>query len=516
MTSLFQGWQAQSKAPPPPALRPYQSDAVEQIEQAYRHGKRAPILQLATGAGKTTVAGEVIRRGVAAGRSCLFLAPRRELVYQASNSLARAGVDHGVFMAGREDLEDPWASVTVASIDTSITRILKLGRRPFPDPALIVVDEAHLSITKVRERLLSTWPSARLLGLTATPGRKDGRALGILYDRLIEPITIAELTRQGYLCPARYFSLSEPDLARVRNVAGDYHQGQLEQAVNHSDLVADVVETWLAQEGSRRTAVFATSVAHSVALAEEFQRAGVAAEHVDAKTPLGDRGLVFDRFTSGQTQVLCNCQLASYGFDLPIMSCVVLARPTRSLVLYLQMLGRGLRIADDKADCLVLDHSGAVHRHGFAADERFWTLDGELALQEPRKTTGKKADAAQIDCPECHAVFAGMRTCPECGYTLRPKPKPVETMAGELVEVGAGLPQDEIDRVAFYAELRGIAVEKGYRQGWAAHQFKKRFGEFPPWSWNDDLPLEPSVATRRWVKSRQIAWAKSQQKAWTP
>jgi superfamily II DNA or RNA helicase len=506
MTALFETGQSA------PELWPFQETAVAEIEKAYREGKRAPLLGLATGAGKTVVAGEIIRRETVGGHACLFLAPRRELVYQASESLARAGVEHGVLMAGREDLEDPWAPVTVASIDTVLARVLRRGRRPFVDPELIVVDEAHLSITKRREELLSLWPRARLLGLTATPGRRDGKALGILYDRLIEPVTVAELTEQGYLAPARYFSLAEPDLARVGIVAGDYNQSQLDHAVSRGDLVADIVETWLARAGGRRTVVFATSIAHSVALCEAFQRAGVAAEHVDANTPNAERKQVFTRFISGRTQVLTNCFLAAYGFDLPDLACVILARPTKSLVLYLQMLGRGLRIAENKADCLVLDHSGAVHRHGFAADLRHWTLEGTYALEEPEQSTSTH-ESKQIDCPECGAVFTGARICPECGYELVPKGREVATLDGELVEVGAGLPSEEVDRRVFFAELRGIASERGYKSGWAAHQFKERFGAFPPRDWNYWSPLEPSVATRRWIKSRQIAWAKSQARA---
>lgn len=509
MSGLYDGW-GQAVADPP-VLRSYQHDAVERIARAYQQDRRAPLLQLATGAGKTVVAGEIIRREVADGRSCLFLAPRRELVYQASASLARAGVDHGVFMAGREDLEDAWANVTVASIDTALARVLKRGRRPFPDPDLIVVDEAHLSITKRRQALIDLWPEARLLGLTATPGRKDGRALGVLYDHLIEPVTVQQLTEQDFLVPARYFSLSEPDLSRVGIVAGDYNQGQLDHAVNQPGLVADIVATWLAKAGGRRTVVFATSIAHSVALSESFQRAGVAAEHVDANTPTAERAEIFARFISGRTQVLTNCYLASYGFDLPELSCVVLARPTKSLVLYLQMLGRGLRPAEGKSDCLVLDHSGAVHRHGFAADDRFWTLDGKYALEEPRsRSTGP---AAQIDCPECGCVFTGTRTCPECGWVKKPRGREVETLDGELIEIGIGQASEETDKQVFYAELLGICRERGYKTGFAAHKFRERFGIWPPRDWNYLRPLAPSLETRRWVKSRNIAWAKSQRRA---
>ncbi len=500
-----------------PPLRPYQVAAVEQIEAAYEGGARAPLLALATGGGKTRVAAELITRATTAtDGTALFLAPRRELVSQASAALTAVGIDHGVFMAGADDLENPWASVTVASVDTALVRVLRRGRRPFPDPSMIIIDEAHLSITKHRQALLNLWPEARRLGLTATPSRKDGKALGVIYDRLVEPITVDQLVEHGYLVPARYFSLSEPDLARVGTVAGDYNQRQLAQAVNKAELVADIVETWLARAGGRRTAVFATDIAHSTALAEAFQRAGVAAEHVDAKTPTDQRAATFERFREGDTQVLCNCLIATIGFDLPAMSCVVLARPTKSLVLYLQMVGRGLRPAEGKSDCLVLDHSGAVHRHGFATDPRVWTLEGKTALDTRASATKAREEPKQIDCPSCAAVFSGSRTCPECGYELVPKGRMVETLDGELIEVGVGLEPSEmggLERRLFYGELLGYAAEKGWKRGAAAYRYKDKFGTFPPWSWNNDQRLAPSLETRRWLKSRAIAWARAKRRA---
>jgi superfamily II DNA or RNA helicase len=319
------------------------------------------------------------------------------------------------------------------------------------------------------------------------------------------------LTEQGYLVPARYFSVSEPDLSRVRTVAGDYHKGDLEQAVNRPELVGDVVETWLQRAGGRRTVVFATSIDHSIALADAFQRQGVASEHVDAHTPMIEREQIFQRFRSGQTQVLTNCFLASYGFDLPDLACVVFARPTKSLVLYLQPLGRGLRPAPGKSDCLVLDHAGVVHRFGFATDERLWTLDGTYALED-HKTRQKMVEEKTLTCPECAAVFQRSRTCPECGYEFVPKGRMVETLDGELVEIGHGLPPELVDREAFYRELLGICHERGYRDGFAFHKYVEKFKAKPPYHWREMTPLEPSVETRRWVKSRNIAWAKSQRR----
>lgn len=489
-------------------LWPFQTRAIELLDAAVAGGSRAPLLVLPTGSGKTTIATELIGRH---DQRALFLAPRRELVFQASERLAQAGILHGVLLAGADERKNGSARVQVASIDTLMSRMMRRNRLVLGDFDLVLVDEAHLSITEIRRRLLNTWSNALRIGLTATPTRKDGRALGVLYDRLIEPATTAELQRDGFLAPARYFSISEPDLERVHTIAGDYHQRELEAAVNQPQLVGDIVQTWLARAADRRTVVFCTSIAHSVAVAEAFQRAGVAAEHVDAATPTAERAAIFERFTAGQTQVLTNCFLASYGFDLPVLSCVVLARPTKSLMLYLQMLGRGLRIAEGKADCLVLDHSGCVHRHGFAHDERAWTLDGDLALVPAEaRPKGEAAELKQIDCPECSAVFSGTRTCPECGYYLAPKGKIVSTIDGELVEIGAARDEETQERMAFYLELRGLAAERGYKSGWAAVNFREKFGAFPPWAWNDLPAALPGLVTRRWVQSRMIAWRKAQ------
>ena len=494
--------------PKPPELWPHQSRAIELVDEAVQAARRAPLLVLPTGAGKTVIAAEIIRREVAAGGSALFVAPRRELIRQTSAKLDAVGVAHGILLAGAHERDGLDAPVQVASVDTLVSRALRRRTLELPAFSLVVVDEAHLSITLVRQRLLALWPDALRIGLTATPTRKDGRALGVLYDTIVEPATTAELTAAGFLVPARYWSWPTPDLSGVRVTAGEYNLADLEAIMNRAPLLADVVTTWLEHAGDRRTVVFCSGIAHAVALAEAFRRAGVAAEHVDASTLAPERKATFDRFAAGETQVLTNCFLAAYGFDLPVLSCVVLARPTKSLMLYLQMLGRGLRIAPGKVDCLVLDHAGAVHRHGFATDPRAWTLHGKYAL-EPAATRIREKTPAK-ECPECHAVWTGSPECPECGYRLRPPSRMVQTLDGELVEIAVGETVDEQDRAVFYSELRGFAAEKGYKPGWAAHKYAERHGGFPPWSWNREPVAVPSASTRGWIKSRTIAWARSQ------
>jgi DNA repair protein RadD len=296
----------------------------------------------------------------------------------------------------------------------------------------------------------------------------------------------------------------------VKRVAGDYKANDLQAAM--MPLVGDIVQTWLARAGGRRTAVFCATVSQSVAQAAEFRAHGVKAEHVDGDTPNGEREAILARFASGETQVLTNVLVASIGFDLPALDCIVLARPTQSLALYLQMLGRGLRPAPGKTDCLVLDHSGCVHRLGFADDERHWTLDGHADLSTT-KSIREKSSGEEVTCPACAAVYTAARECPECGHYIAPRGKTVKTLEGELVEVGAHLSEERAAQLAFYLELRGFAAERKFKSGFAAHKYKEKHGTFPPWPWNDLPPAAPSLATRNWIKSRFIASAKAAAKA---
>jgi DNA repair protein RadD len=481
-----------------PNLRDYQLRAIQCIDDAITAGSRSIAIVAPTGSGKTLIAAELARREVSCGGRVIFVAPRRELIHQASRKLDAFGIPHGIILAG-DRRHNFFAQVQIASVDTLRARSRRLL---LPDPHLVIADEAHLYVTQIRVGLLTQWRDAVRIGLTATPCRKDGRGLGTLFDSMIEVASTADLTAEGHLVPAQYFSIAEPDLKRVHTVAGDYHAGELAEAM--SPLVADVPTTWLARAAGRRTVVFAVNVAHSIALQHAFLERGVGAEHVDGGTPNEEREAIFDRFSRGETQVLCNCQIASIGFDLPEVDCIVLARPTKSLAMYLQMLGRGLRPSPGKSNCLVLDHSGCVHSLGFATDVRRWTLDGHADLTATRAIR-EKAEGREVTCPTCSCVYAGGRVCPSCGHYIAPVGKEIKTLDGELIEVGARLPADRAAQLAFFLELRGYGIEKHFKPGWAARKFKEKHGTFPPWPWNDLPAATPSVETLRWVQSRFIA-----------
>ncbi len=219
-------------------------------------------------------------------------------------------------------------------------------------------------------------------------------------------------------------------------------------------------------------------------------------------------------FTLTDEIVTGNCFLASYGFDLPELSCVVLARPTKSLMLYLQMLGRGLRPAPGKDDCLVLDHAGCVHLHGFAEQDREWSLDGAYSYDDKQSGDSERntREVKPIECPECHAVFSKTPVCPECGYRLKTIGQAIETLDGKLVEIGTGyeVKPKPAGSLKFYLELRGYAQERGYKSGWAGVNYKKLYNDWPPRAWEREEALLPSPATVRWVKSQIAEWRKTQ------
>ncbi|PWT84407.1 MAG: hypothetical protein C5B56_15660 [Proteobacteria bacterium] len=495
-------------------LHPFQCEAVDRIEQAFATSPKV-LLVAPTGAGKTVIASEIIRREVASYRSVLFLAHRREIIQQTANKLTTNGVKHGVIMAGVDPR--PMEPVQVASIDTLLVRGVRSKAMALPPADLIIFDEAHRTRGRTREQLIGLYPDARLVGLTATPCRGDGRGLGNIFDTMIECPQVAELIIGGFLVKSRVYAPVDPDLRGVKTQQGDYVIGQLERRMNTSELVGDLVEHWLKYGERRRTVAFAVGVEHSVHIRDELLRADVRAEHLDGNTPITEREAILARLKSGETEVVTNCMVLTEGFDCPDIGCIILARPTKQLGLYRQMIGRGLRSADGKTDCVILDHSGAVYRHGLPEDHVEWTLevDGRAANKAQEKR--QRGEAPKLsECPSCKAVMA-IPPCGNCGWMPQPRARGVDFEEGELGLVVGGKAHapsySQSDRTEFFQQLRSVQQTRGYKSGWAAHKFKDKFGHFPPWSYNDLPPVVPTDAVLRWVRSRNIAFAKSRRAA---
>jgi hypothetical protein len=254
-------------------------------------------------------------------------------------------------------------------------------------------------------------------------------------------------------------------------------------------------------------------------LRDEFVKSGVSCDHIDGSTPKDEREDILKKLASGAIDVVTNCMVLTEGWDMPEVGCCVLARPTRKMGLYRQMLGRVLRPAPGKSDAIVIDHSGAVYRHGFAEDRVEWTLDPERKAENPTHKDRSEGDIKSrlVDCSQCGALRTGGEACRHCGFKPSPPPKYIVAADADLARVNrdrnsVGVFFGPEERAEWHAMLAHIADEHGYKPGWTAHKFKEKFGMFPPWG-ASPAPIEPSHEVRSWVRSRIIAYAKGRARA---
>jgi DNA repair protein RadD len=482
----------------PSILRPHQVDLINNIRAAVRSGCRRLVAQAPTGFGKTIVAADITRRALENGKRVIFTVPALSLVEQTVEKFRNEGINEIGVIQADYPLTNPMMPIQIASVQT-------LARRETPPADLVIIDEVHRLYTHyIGWMALPNWARVPFIGLSATPST---RGLGLHFDKLVIGATTRDLIDKGYLSPFKVFAPASPDLSEVRTVAGDYHGGDLGDVMNRNGLVADVVSTWLRLGERRPTLCFAADRAHARNLQQQFAEAGVNCGYVDAYTTADEREEIRRQFHAGELEVVANVGCLTTGLDWNVHS-IILARPTKSEMLFVQMIGRGLRTAPGKSDCLILDHSDNHDRLGFVTDIHHDTLDDG----ETRPKAARKRETLPKKCPQCSFLKpTKVFTCPVCSFT--PKPTcDVITEDGELVEFGSRLRVIEVseaERRIFFAELRYVAADRNYKQGWAAMQFKAKFGSFPPWSWNDDETATPTATTLRWVKSRQIAYAKA-------
>ena len=326
----------------------------------------------------------------ARGRRVLILAHRKELIRQASRKLSDAGIAHGIIAPGFTPTDD---LVQVASVQT-LQRRLKDPRYSPPD--LIVIDEAHHAVAGQWATVVAAYPRACILGVTATPERLDGRGLGVAhggpFDALVMGPTVRFLIDNGFLTPTRVFAPADgPDLTGIRTRGGDYEVGSLAAAMSGAQLVGDAVEHYAKHAPGQPAILFSPSVAHAETMAAAFRVKGWRATAASGTSSAADRDAAINGLASGAVQILCSCDLISEGLDVPAVGCVILMRPTKSLGLYLQQVGRGLRPAPGKSHLVVLDHAGCSLQHGMVEDDRQWSLEGRDRKAKPAGTKQCKA-----------------------------------------------------------------------------------------------------------------------------
>lgn len=405
-------------------LREYQTDLIDQARAAIRAGERAILIQSPTGSGKTVLVAKMAQTAAQRGYRSWFNVHRRELVKQSVMTLTEsAGMEVGVVAAGFQGNRNLLCQV--CSIGTLRQRRSLLGK-----PSLIIWDECHHVAAKSWDEIFAEYPNAAHIGLTATPERLDGTGLRKWFSKLIVGPSTSWLIDQGYLSPYRMFAPRPPNLDGVHVLGGDYNKRELAAAMNRSTVTGDVIEHYKKHAAGKRMVVFAWSIEASKMLAAQFLRAGISAEHVDGETDVNARDAAVDRFKRGDTLILTNVDLFGEGFDVPAIEAVALLRPTRSLALYLQQIGRGLRVLPGKEYAVILDHAGNCRRFGLPDDEREWSLDG-------RRKSKSIDDAAPIrQCPMCYAVMsAAAEQCKYCGFKFLAAPREIEQVEGELEEV---------------------------------------------------------------------------------
>ena len=455
-----------------PTLRQYQADGVDQIRAAMRKGARRVLYQLPTGGGKTIVFSHVLASAAQRGSRVLVLTHRAEILAQVETAVAMADVAYGKIAAGVDELD---AKVQLASVDTlARSKRLERWRNRFD---LVVVDEAHHAVSPTWARVLESQPRAAILGVTATPERLDGKGLGEIFDAMVIGPSVAALT-PTWLTPAVVFEpTSAPDLSSARIRAGDYAIEDMRAAVD-GIVVGAAVSEYARLCAGVSTVVFCIDRAHSEEVAQRFREAGWRAEHVDGETPASDRRSAIAGLADGSVQVLCNCGLISEGVDVPNIGAAILLRPTASLALYLQQVGRALRPSPGKDRAIILDFAGNTARHGLPDDEkREWSLDSKPTRQRERP------DGPRLRrCGSCSALNrASAHSCANCGGDLR-TPKERREIEVALEQAKRREEEDQVAMLPRYAQLdwaggdegrlRTIARINGYKDRWVYYRLR--------------------------------------------
>ena len=452
-------------------LRSYQLKAIASTRIAVMQAGRV-VLVMPTGSGKTVVFSEICRLANDKGNKVLILVHRRELVTQASNKLTKAGVKHGIIAAGFDPSNQP---VQVASVQTLIRR-LKSGSFT---PDLIIIDECHHAVAGSWDKIIGHFSDAKIIGVTATPSRLDGRGLGSHFSTLVSGPSVEQLTKLGFLSPHRVFA--PPVIADLKNVktrAGDYANDQLSAAMDRPTVTGDAVSTYRLRADGLPAIAFCCSIAHATSVCESFNAAGYRAKLVTGNMPMEERDEAISGLADGRTQVLCSVDVVSEGTDVPAVSAAILLRPTQSEALYLQQVGRILRPQPGKI-AIVLDHVGSTVKHGFVDDVRDWSLGAK-----PKAKKNNEPAPSVRQCPMCFAAFKPQPACPCCGFEFPVKPKRQLTQReGELREmrrqdalerIERKEQRKEIGRARTLEELLAIAKKKGYKPGWAYKIFYGR------------------------------------------
>jgi superfamily II DNA or RNA helicase len=496
-------------------LRDDQDAALQAMREAVTNKQRRICMQAPTGWGKTEFAAALVNGAQKKNKRVLFTVPAISLIDQTVSMFAKRGIlEVGVIQADHH-MSNWDMPIQIASVQT-------LMRRTVPNVGIVLLDECHQWFT-FYETWLGTkdvpapdWINVPVIGLSATPWRKG---MGSWFEHYHKAATIQQMIDAGNLSPFVVYAPSHPDLSNVRTVGGDYHLEELSAAMQERRLVADAVETWLRLAERRPTLCYCVDRAHAKKVQQQFIAAGVRCGYMDYTTKDAERAQIKKKFHNGEFEVVCNVETLTTGIDWDVR-CISMCRPTKSDMLFVQIVGRGLRPAPPDAPpkdhCLILDHSDNHLRLGFVTDidESYTGLHVGKTPTHDNRTDGIRLPK---ECPKCGFLkMPKMACCPGCGFVATVISK-IEPEAGELRELKPkpkkslrdGDVMTQNDKALFFAELKGYAFQHGYKEGWASNKYRERIGTWPANDMKNVGMLAPRPSTAAWIKSRNIAWAKS-------
>lgn len=435
-----------------------------------RQAIRSQLLTAPTGSGKTVLIAHMLKKAAEKQANSWFIVHRRELVKQSVKAFNNVGVPHGVISAGF--MEAKRLHVQIASIQTLIKRYER-----YPKPKLIIFDECHHVAAGSWDKIYKQFPEAFFIGLTATPQRLDGTGLGRWFQRLVRGPSVAWLIENGYLAPYKMYAPGHLNLSGVHTRMGDFVNSELSNIVDRPTITGDAIKHYTKHAAGKRAVVFCVSVAHSKHVVEQFNKAGIPALHVDGETPTDERDNSIRRFENGEVKILSNVELFGEGFDLPAIEVAILLRPTQSLGLYLQQVGRALRPSPGKGHAIILDHAGNCERHGLPDEDRQWELTDYVA---PGGRGASDSLSVRV-CPKCFAAqYSGKPVCLYCGHAFPIQGREVDEKDGELTEVDVEALRKRRRQAQGRCETLEDLIAEGKRRGykrpaiWAKYVFQAR------------------------------------------
>lgn len=491
-------------------LRNYQAELVSAVRESVMAGNKRVLMVGSTGLGKTAILYEISRLAVKKGGKLLLLVHRRGLAFQTAKKFEEYGMKPGILMSGVEpELDNP---IQICSVWTYRNR-LKLSPKDinkfYVNASLILIDECHRSLSPVFKEVMANYNDKIVIGVTATPTLSSGAAMSGMYDSLVDVIPISRLIDEKYLVGCTYYGGSSPDMKGVKTVCGDWDKKELGKRSDTPQLIGDVVENWFRIGGDRSTIVFSVNRSHGKHLCLAFREKGVVVEYLDSYSSDEERADVLSRLDNGDVQMIVNVALFHEFLDAPIVSCVVVARKTKSMGLWRQLIGRGLRPYPEKETCIVIDHADGVRTLGMIEDPIEWTLEGKKAYKIKKRD---KKEKLPLECDQCRHIFKG-KVCPRCGLEVKNYGKKIEAVEAELQEITRNGKKKKVftmeEKRKFYGQLEYEQRTKGYKKGWKWHKFKAKFGIEPHHSLKDVGVVQPDKAFFNFLTYQNIRFAKS-------